>query len=102
MSCNAQMLLESFTGKDHEISVEQVVETRMLLQEIIEGGQQVAGIVKDLASLAREPPSDNGPTDLGAILKTSLKIASSHIGHSARVRCDVDPLPPVAATAPRL
>jgi two-component system, NtrC family, sensor kinase len=102
MSCNAHMLLEWFSGKADGISQEQLAEARGLLEEIVEGGQQVAGIVKDLAMLAREPSSDRGPTDLGAILKTSLKIASSHIGSAARVRCDVDVLPLVAATAPRL
>jgi signal transduction histidine kinase len=101
MSCNAHMLLEWFTGKAEGISTEQLAEARVLLEEIVEGGQQVAGIVKDLATLAREPSSDRGPTDLGAILKTSLKIASSHIG-STRVTCDWGVLPPVAATAPRL
>jgi two-component system, NtrC family, sensor kinase len=102
MSCNANMLLEWFSDKSGEISPEQLAEARGLLQEIVEGGEQVAGIVKDLAMLAREPSNERGPADLGAILKTSLKVASSHIGRRARVRCDIGVLPLVAATAPRL
>jgi len=101
MSCNAQMLLEWFS-EPGRISPDRLTETRDLLEEIAQGVDQVAGIVKDLASVAREPQSEKGPTDLGAILKTSLKIASSHIGSSARVRCDLPALPAVAASAPRL
>src|SRR6185503_3311211 len=84
MSCNAQMLLEWFAVD--RVSPERIAEARSLLEEIVQGVDQVAGIVKDLATVAREPSSDRGPTDLGAILKTSLKIASSHIVTSARVR----------------
>ena len=102
VSCNAQMLLEWFSGKSDGLSAEQVAEARVLIEEILQGSQQVAGIVKDLATLAREPAGDCGPTDLGAILKTSLKIASSHIRDSARVSCDWGTLPAVAASAPRL
>jgi C4-dicarboxylate-specific signal transduction histidine kinase len=100
MSCNAQMLLEWFAAD--RLSPDRIVEARGLLEEIAQGVDQVAGIVKDLAMMAREPPSERGPTDLAAILKTSLKIASSHIGTSARVRCDWGKLPAVAASAPRL
>jgi signal transduction histidine kinase len=102
MSCNAHMLLDWLGGAVDAISPEQLAEARELLREIVLGGEQVAGIVKDLSLFAREPSSERGPTDLGAILRTSLKIASSHIGNHARVRCDIGPLPPVAATAPRL
>jgi signal transduction histidine kinase len=102
MSCNAQMLLEWFSVPAGRISPERLAETRDLLEEIAQGVDQVAGIVKDLAMVAREPQSEKGPTDLGAILKTSLKIASSHIGTSARVRCDLPALPAIAASAPRL
>jgi two-component system NtrC family sensor kinase len=100
MSCNAQMLLEWFEAG--RLPPERMAEARGLLEEIAQGVDQVAGIVKDLATVAREPSSERGPTDLGAILKTSLKIASSHIGTSARVRCDWGALPAVAASAPRL
>jgi signal transduction histidine kinase len=100
MSCNAQMLLEWFEAD--RLAPERIAEARGLLDEIAQGVDQVAGIVKDLATMAREPPSERGPTDLGAILKTSLKIASSHIGTAARVRCDWGALPAVAASAPRL
>jgi two-component system NtrC family sensor kinase len=102
MSCNAQMLLDWFSEPSGKLSVERFAEVRGLLEEIAQGVDQVAGIVKDLATVAREPQSDQGPTDLAAILKTSLKIASSHIGTSARVRCDLGSLPAVAPTAPRL
>jgi signal transduction histidine kinase len=102
MSCNAQMLLEWFSAPGGRISPDRLAETRDLLEEIAQGVDQVAGIVKDLAMVAREPQSEKGPTDLGAILKTSLKIASSHIGNSARVRCEIPALPAVAASAPRL
>ena len=102
MTCNAHMLLELFAGVGDRISADQLAEARALLEEIVEGSKQVAGIVKDFATLAREPTSDRGPTDLGPILKTSLKIASSHIGKKARVSCDLGVLPAVAAAAPHL
>jgi two-component system, NtrC family, sensor kinase len=102
MSCNAQMLLDQLSGAAAGISADQLAEARALLEEIVEGGNQVAGIVKDLATLAREPAGDRGPTDLAAILKSSLKIASSHIGSVARVSCEWGTLPAVAASAPRL
>jgi signal transduction histidine kinase len=102
MTCNAQMLLEWFDGIGDGISADQLAEARALLEEILLGSRQVAGIVKDFATLAREPSGDRGATDLGAILKTSLKIASSHIRDSARVCCDWGVLPAVAAPAPHL
>jgi signal transduction histidine kinase len=102
VSGNAQMLLEWFDANAGRIAPEQLAEARELVEEILQGSFQVAGIVKDLATFAREPDGENGPTDLGAILKTSIKIASAHIGHRARVRCDWGTLPPVAASAARL
>jgi signal transduction histidine kinase len=97
------MLLEWFGDPAETLTPKRLAEARELVEEILQGSDQVAGIVKDLATLAREPAGgDLGPTDLGAILKTSLKIASSHIGHSAKVRCDWGALPAVAASAPRL
>jgi signal transduction histidine kinase len=101
MSCNAQMLLEWFSEQT-EVSGERLVEARTLIEEIVQGGQQVAGIVKDLATLARDSSGDGGPADVGAILKTSLKIAAHHIGRTVRVRCDIGALPTVAATGTRL
>jgi len=102
MSCNAQMLLEWFDDKAAGVTPAQLAEARTLVEEILEGGQQVAEIVKDLAMLAREPSGDRGPADLAAVLKTCLKIASSHIGTSARVCCDWGALPAVAVSPPRL
>ena len=102
MSCNAQMLLEWFGDKAGGVTPAQLAEARTLVEEILQGGQQVAAIVKDLATLAREPSGDRGPADLAAVLKTCLKISSSHIGSKAKVRCDWGALPAVAVSPPRL
>ena len=102
MSCNAQMLLEWFDDRSAGVTPDQLAEARTLVEEILQGGNQVAAIVKDLAMLASEPAGDRGPADLAAVLKTCLKIASSHIGSTARVRCDWGALPAVAVSAPRL
>jgi PAS domain S-box-containing protein len=101
MSCNAQMLLEWFDDKSGGVSPDQLTEARTLVEEILQGGQQVAGIVKDLAMLAREPSGDRGPADLSAVLKTCLKIAASHLG-TTPVRCDWSALPAVAVSPARL
>lgn len=102
MSCNAHMLIDWLSLPPERISAERLAEARELLEEISDGVDRIAGMVKDLGMIAREPHGDVGAADLAATLKSSVRIASAHIGKQARVDCEVGKLPPVAASAPRL
>ncbi len=59
-------------------------------------------IVQDLKTLSRPDEASNGPVDLGAVVRSAVKIASHELRSRARVVEDIQDVPPVLGHAARL
>ena len=73
-----------------------------LLDTAIEGLGRVRTIVRDLRTLSRPDDGPPEPTDVQAILESSLTLAASALSGRARVVREYSEVPPASANGPRL
>jgi nitrogen-specific signal transduction histidine kinase/CheY-like chemotaxis protein len=74
---------------------EVVAELRARIAEIGEGAQRIARVVQDLRLFAHGDPSTNDAVDLRRVCEAALGMASNRLHQVARVRVELDDLPPV-------
>jgi PAS domain S-box-containing protein len=72
------------------------------LQDAQEAAERVRLIVRDLKVFSRAEEDRMGPTDLRAVLESTLRMAWNEIRHRARLVKDFAELPPVEANESRL
>ena len=72
------------------------------LREARHGVERVSTIVRDLRALSRNDPDQRGLVNLERVLRTSLRVASSHIEGRASVVEQYEEVPPVEGSAARL
>ncbi len=67
----------------------------LAIDALREGAERIAGIARDLRSLARGTDERLGPVDLRPIIESSLRTTSNELRPRARVVCELDEVPPV-------
>ena len=72
------------------------------LQDAQEAAERVRLIVRDLKVFSRAENNRTGPTDVRAVLESTLRMAWNEIRHRARLIKEYAPLPPVDANESRL
>ena len=72
------------------------------LVEAQEGVQRVRSIVLDLKMFSRSEEGDDGPVDVRRVLQSSANLVANEVKHRARLRLDLDDVPPVVANSHRL
>jgi PAS domain S-box-containing protein len=80
-------------------SMEALVE---LLHEAHRGAERVATIVRELRTFSRADGETRRRVNLGAVVRSAIKIAGHEIRHRARVSTSFEPTPPVWANESRL
>ena len=68
----------------------------------LEGSERVRVIVRHLKTFSRADEEQLGPVDVGAVLETSIAMASNEIRHRARLSRQLEPIPGVRANEGRL
>jgi CheY-like chemotaxis protein len=66
------------------------------------GVEQIATITRDLKTFSRSDDSRMEPVDVRAVVDSVLKLVRKEIDARARLRLDLEPVPPVMASEPRL
>jgi PAS domain S-box-containing protein len=74
---------------------------RNALQIATEGAHRIRFIVRELLLLAREEPTA-GATDLAAAVESTLALARVEIEKTARLVTELEPVPPVRGSVPRV
>jgi signal transduction histidine kinase/CheY-like chemotaxis protein len=72
------------------------------LQDAQQAAERVRLIVRDLKVFSRAEEDRLGPTDVRAVLESTLRMAWNEIRHRARLVKDFDSVPPVEANESRL
>ena len=67
-----------------------------------EGAERVRVIVQDLKTLSRPDEASNAPVDLGAVVRSAVKVAAHELRRRARVVEDVQDVPQVLGHPARL
>jgi PAS domain S-box-containing protein len=73
-----------------------------ILDTALDGIDRVRAIVNDLRSLTRPDDDRIEPTDVAAVIESTLKLATTEIARRARIVRAYEPTPPAAASVPRL
>jgi signal transduction histidine kinase len=75
---------------------------REAAREAGEGAERVRFITQDLKMLSRAEETTAGPVQLGAVVRSSVRMAAHELRNRARVVEDCDGVPPVQGSAARL
>jgi CheY-like chemotaxis protein len=79
-----------------------VAELRERIDEIGEGAQRIARIVRDLRLFAQNDDAANGAVDLVRVCEAAIGMASNRLHNVARLRCEIEELPPVPGNEGRI
>ncbi|SRR5579883_2582901 len=93
VSSNLYLLKEyvqSLNTKDRKSLHEQLVKMETIINESINGANQIAEIVKNLRGFARVDESDKVPTDIHETMEASIKIAHSIFKNRATINKNFD------------
>jgi PAS domain S-box-containing protein len=77
-------------------------EVTRALEEAREGAVRVREIVRDLKTFSRPEERPDEEVDLRAVLRSAMNLAHNEIRHRAQLEVDLQPIPPVLASAHRL
>ena len=77
-------------------------EVTRALEEAREGAVRVREIVRDLKTFSRPEERPDEEVDLRAVLRSAMNLAHNEIRHRAQLEVDLQPVPPVLASAHRL
>src|SRR5262249_27614717 len=81
---------------------EVVAELRERIDEIGEGAQRIARIVRDLRVFARGEETTSGAMEIGRVCEAALGMATNRLRQVARVRIELQDVPPVPGNEGRL
>lgn len=79
-----------------------VPRVRQQLDEAVEGARRMQHIVRDLKAFSRIDDAQGGPTDVGAVLESSINMCWNEIRHRATLDRDLGEAPAVDAGESRL
>ena len=79
-----------------------VVRLGEILEEVRQGANRVAGVVKQLRATSRPEAQERGAVDLGQALQSALRVAGNEIRHCARLTTALQVTPAVDGSAQRL
>ncbi|HEX8908907.1 MAG TPA: PAS domain S-box protein, partial [Anaeromyxobacteraceae bacterium] len=77
-------------------------EVTRALEEAREGAVRVKEIVRDLKTFSRPEERPDEEVDLPSVLRSAMNLAQNEIRHRAQLQVDLQPVPPVLASAHRL
>jgi PAS domain S-box-containing protein len=77
-------------------------EVTRALEEAREGAVRVREIVRDLKTFSRPEERPDEEVDVRAVLRSAMNLAHNEIRHRAQLEVDLQPVPPVLASAHRL
>jgi PAS domain S-box-containing protein len=84
------------------LQAEDVVQLRAILEEVRQGANRVAAVVKQLRATSRPDAAERGAVDVGDALQAALRVAGNEIRHRARLVTELEAIPVIEGSAQRL
>jgi PAS domain S-box-containing protein len=95
--------LREVAGGPSSLDARRLEDLRVALEDAKEGAGRIAGIVRDLAALARPSrPGASGPVDVNHAVEVVLRMARNELRHRCRVETALGKVPPVAGDESRI
>jgi two-component system cell cycle sensor histidine kinase/response regulator CckA len=79
-----------------------LTDLRDILEDVRQGVERVAGVVRQLRASSRPEVERRGPVDLRQVMQSAIRVVHNEMRHRARLHTELAELPPVDGNAQRL